>query len=79
VFVNKFAGLPFLKVHRETSKPAGQGIAFTQDDDLDLCLYYLRTLSSVLRWAPDIIWAVLASKAVAVDASEPAIAQTSMF
>lgn len=35
---------------------------FTEDDDLDLCIYYLRTISNVFRWAPDAIWGILATK-----------------
>ncbi|GKT41980.1 protein dopey [Colletotrichum spaethianum] len=48
---------------------------FTADDDLDLCLYYLRTLSNVFRWAPDAIWAVLASTSLTVDSEHAEIAQ----
>lgn len=37
---------------------------FTEEDDLDLCIYYLRTISNVFRWAPDAIWGMLATKTV---------------
>ncbi|KAK2009636.1 hypothetical protein LZ32DRAFT_620518 [Colletotrichum eremochloae] len=48
---------------------------FTADDDLDVCLYYLRTLSNVFRWAPDVIWAVLASTSLTVGSEHAEIAQ----
>lgn len=39
-------------------------ITFSEDDDLDLCLYYLRSLSNVLRSSGDVSWSVLATKHV---------------
>jgi len=32
------------------------------DDDLEMALYYLRTLSNIFRWAPDAMWTVLARR-----------------
>lgn len=39
---------------------------FSEEDDLDLCLYYLRTLSNVLRSSGDVSWPVLASKHISI-------------
>ncbi|TWU71154.1 hypothetical protein ED733_001741 [Metarhizium rileyi] len=67
IFVVKMAQLPFL--NDVTSRRAGdkvnsQPTTFTEDDDLDLCLYYLRTLHNVLDVSGDVCRAVLASKYV---------------
>lgn len=61
IFISRFAQLPFLRV---SDKKGAALVAeqFTEDDDLDLCIYYLRTISNVFRWAPDAIWGTLASK-----------------
>ncbi|KAF5515943.1 Protein dopey [Colletotrichum siamense] len=77
IFVRKFASLPFLRASHAIGSPAASAASttFTADDDLDVCLYYLRTLSNVLRWAPDVIWAVLASTSLTVDAEHPEISQ----
>ncbi|TEA16559.1 Protein dopey [Colletotrichum sidae] len=77
VFVKKFATFGFLRSTRDVVSAAASiaSTTFTADDDLDLCLYYLRTLSNVFRWAPDVIWAVLASTSLTVDASHPEVAQ----
>lgn len=39
-------------------------VTFSEDDDLDLCLYYLQSLVNVLRTCGDVAWGVLASKHV---------------
>ncbi|KAH6845377.1 Dopey, N-terminal-domain-containing protein [Chaetomium sp. MPI-CAGE-AT-0009] len=67
IFVTKFAELPFLG--REESKEASA--QYTEDDDLSLALYYVRSLCSVLRWAPEAAWAVLAKRFVRSDAYHP--------
>ncbi|KAK1600247.1 Dopey, N-terminal-domain-containing protein [Colletotrichum navitas] len=77
LFVRKFSALGFLRSSREIGSAAtsASSTTFTADDDLDLCLYYLRTLSNVFRWAPDIIWAVLASTSLTVGSEHAEIAQ----
>lgn len=60
IFVSKFAELPFLR--RQHADP--QDVHFTNEDDLDLGLYYVRSLSSVLRWAPDAAWGVLSKRTI---------------
>lgn len=59
IFTSQFAQLPFLRAS------SGESKGFTDEDDLDLCIYYLRTISNVFRWAPDAIWGILATKTVA--------------
>ncbi|KAK1981440.1 Dopey, N-terminal-domain-containing protein [Colletotrichum cereale] len=77
LFVRKFSTLEFLRSSREIGSAAtsASSTTFTADDDLDLCLYYLRTLSNVFRWAPDVIWAVLASTSLTVGSEHAEIAQ----
>ena len=63
ILVSKFAELAFLK-RREDPSGSGSTGQLAVDDDLDLVLYYIRTLSNVFRWAPNSIWAILAKKTV---------------
>ncbi|KAI0465793.1 putative regulator of reproduction dopa [Xylaria cf. heliscus] len=66
VFVTKMSELPFLRILSKTvnSTTSNASTSFSDDDDLDLALYYIRTLSNVLRWAPDALWGVLATKII---------------
>lgn len=66
VFVTKLSQLQFLRTLPKTSTPdsAKQSIAFSSDDDLDMALYYLRTLSNMFRWAPDAFYGVLATRLI---------------
>ncbi|KAH6689187.1 Dopey, N-terminal-domain-containing protein [Plectosphaerella plurivora] len=70
-FVHKFCSLPYLGRRRAQTGNRAQDswIALSDNDDLDLCLYYLRTLSNVFRWGPDAVWSVLASTSVHADPS----------
>ena len=77
VFVSKFLELQYLR-NEDSSGKRGEQAEFGDADDLDLCLYYLRTLSNVFRWAPDSIWAVLASRPVSPD-THPALPSLSKF
>ncbi|KAK4176308.1 Dopey, N-terminal-domain-containing protein [Triangularia setosa] len=70
IFVSKFAELPFLR--RQHGAPDPQDVHFTNEDDLDLGLYYVRALSSVLRWAPDAAWGVLSKRTIR---SSPPVAE----
>ncbi|KAM0471434.1 hypothetical protein ACHAPX_009347 [Trichoderma viride] len=61
----KFGEIPFLRevgkdFRAEKSLP--EPLAFTEDDDIDLCLYYLRTLYHVLIHSGETSGAVLVSK-----------------
>lgn len=42
---------------------------YAEEDDLDQCLYYLRTLSNILRWSSDNTWAALADNTISTDPS----------
>lgn len=66
MFVSKLSQLQFLKTLPKVANAASssQSIAFTAEDDLDLALYYLRTLSNIFRWAPDAFWGVLATRLI---------------
>ena len=66
IFISKLASLPFLyrlPDDGDTLNPSFT-VQLTEDDDLDLCFYYLRIISNVLKWAPDTIWTVLDRTAV---------------
>ncbi|KAJ9157302.1 Protein dopey [Pleurostoma richardsiae] len=69
IFVLKFVELEFLHVEPKLGEAAalGEPAEFSEQDDLDLALYYLRTLSNVFRWAPDAIWGVLATRAISIE------------
>lgn len=77
--MSKFLELPFLRTRKLASEadPAGGHVQFTAEDDLDLGLYYLRSLSNVLRWAPDALWGVLAKITLLSNSSYPAIYEIS--
>ncbi|KAK4165662.1 protein dopey [Cladorrhinum sp. PSN259] len=62
IFVAKFADLPFLRRQYGAAEP--NSVHFTDEDDLDLGLYYMRALSSVFRWAPEAAWGVVAKRAI---------------
>ncbi|POR36162.1 Protein dopey [Tolypocladium paradoxum] len=65
LFVAKISTLPFLlsvSTSGSGEKVDSESILFGEDDDLDLCLYYLRTLHHVLRCTSEVSRAVLASK-----------------
>ncbi|ORY65960.1 putative regulator of reproduction dopa [Pseudomassariella vexata] len=66
VFVTKLSQLSFLRTLPKTPNAtvSSHSIAFTAEDDLDLALYYLRTLSNMFRWAPDAFWGVLATRSI---------------
>ena len=65
ILVTKLSEIPFLSgLVKNNEKPDKVPVTFSEDEDLDLCLYYLRTLSNILACAGDISWAVLASKHV---------------
>ncbi|GAW16038.1 hypothetical protein ANO14919_054600 [Xylariales sp. No.14919] len=66
VFVTKISELGFLSALSRTVKSitSNASASFSGDDELDLGLYYIRTLSNVLRWAPDALWGVLATRTI---------------
>ncbi|TGJ87804.1 hypothetical protein E0Z10_g968 [Xylaria hypoxylon] len=66
VFVTKLSELGFLRTLSKTvnSTTSNMSASFSHEDELDLGLYYIRTLSNVLRWAPDALWGVLATRII---------------
>ncbi|KAI0136466.1 Dopey, N-terminal-domain-containing protein [Xylariales sp. AK1849] len=66
VFVTKLSQLQFIRTLSKTSNPetSKQSVSFSPEDDVDLCLYYLRTLSNMFRWAPDAFFGVLATRLI---------------
>jgi hypothetical protein len=69
IFASRFSRLPFLQRMDMLAGNSATGDSSTlvEDDDLDMCLYYLRTLANVFRWAPDSFWKVLASTSVTTE------------
>lgn len=63
VFVTKITQLEFLRSSPPTPTQ-NQSIEYSEDDDLDLAIYHLRTLSNIFRWAPDAFWGVLATRTI---------------
>lgn len=61
----KFGEIPFIRkvgTDFQAEKPMPEPLAFTEDDDIDLCLYYLRTLYHVLIHSGEASGAILVSK-----------------
>ncbi|KAB5536481.1 Dopey, N-terminal-domain-containing protein [Coniochaeta sp. 2T2.1] len=79
ILILKLLDLPVLRRQPATTTDGTTPglVQFTEDDDLDLALYYLRALSNVLRWAPDAVWGVLARKTVSSEAYFPSLSQIS--
>ncbi|KAH0542943.1 hypothetical protein FGG08_002712 [Glutinoglossum americanum] len=68
VFVTRFLVLDFLQLSSVTAKDSSFHTAthkFGEEDDLELCLYYLQTLSNVLRWSSNNVWASMAKRVIA--------------
>ena len=65
MFVSKLAEIPLLQTLTQSDTKNDQvSIPLSEDEDLDLALYYLRTLSNILACAGEISWNVMASKHV---------------
>lgn len=66
MFVTKISQLRYLHTFPKAlnSTTSSNSISFSEDDDFDLGLYYIRTLSNILRWAPDALWGVLATRMI---------------
>jgi hypothetical protein len=52
---------------------------YASDDDLDQCSYYLRTLSNMLRWSSDGMWAALTQNSISTDTSHRSLHGISKF
>ena len=73
--MSNLTDLPFLKTHGKPTQ-SGTTLHFTVDDDLDLGVYYLRSLANIFRWAPDNLWGILAKKTVS-SSTYPSLSQIS--
>ncbi|KAM0290239.1 hypothetical protein ACHAO9_005376 [Fusarium lateritium] len=63
--IDRLSDIPFLQTLIQNDEKLDQTpVTFSEDEDLDLSLYYLRTISNMLTCAGDISWTVLASKHV---------------
>ncbi|CAG8949634.1 hypothetical protein HYFRA_00007868 [Hymenoscyphus fraxineus] len=72
LLASKFAEFKFLQ-----AAPAGKSSSaedsltpYSPEDDLDQCLYYLQTLSNIIRWSSDGMWAALAENTIAQNESD---------
>jgi hypothetical protein len=74
ILIAKFLELSFLRRREEPRQGPNQ---FREEDDLSTGVYYIRSLSNVLRWAPEAAWAVLAKRTVPSDAYDHAPSEIS--
>lgn len=82
LFVGKFSGFKFLQAPSEKGSPALDNNAtyiYEAEDDLDQCLYYLRTLSNILRWSSDSMWTTLSEKTILTDRANPTLYRISKY
>jgi hypothetical protein len=82
LFVAKLASFDFLRsaaTQNDIQNGLGTEQGYTENDDLDQCLYYLQKLSNVLRWSPDATWAALARNVISTDKSHPSLYLISKF
>ena len=81
LFVAKFSTFEFLQAAPEGHSQFLDGHAqmHSEEDDLDQCLYYLRTLSNIFRWSSDGMWAALAENTISTDASHRSLYRISEY
>lgn len=79
LFVAKFSGFSFLEsMSEEGSASMDKDMQiYATEDDLDQCLYYLRTLSNLLRWSSDGMWGALAQNSVSTDSEHSSLGRIS--
>ena len=77
ILAKEFVKLQFLKEPASDSESGPAG--FSSSDDLDLCLYYVRSLSNIFRWAPDALWDILARRTISEEDHQPALADLSEY
>jgi Dopey, N-terminal len=61
VFVSRFLTMEFLDNGASSTSKNSDDHADEDSDDLDSCIYYLQTLSNVLRWSSANVWVSLAN------------------
>lgn len=79
LFVAKFSSYTFLHTSYENASTAAHLDlrAYNDEDDLDQCLYYLQTLSNVLRWSSDNTWSTLAHNTISTEKTHQYLYQIS--
>lgn len=66
--MGKFSEFQFLQnTPRDDTRADHSVQAYADEDDLDQCLYYLRTLSNILRWSSENMWAALGENTISTD------------
>lgn len=76
LFVAKFATFTFLQSPLDSdadSSKLQENKAYVESDDLDQCLYYLQTLSNILRWSSDSTLTALVDNVISTDKSHRAL------
>ncbi|KAL2064802.1 hypothetical protein VTL71DRAFT_3942 [Oculimacula yallundae] len=75
LLVSKFSTFKFLQTLTEEGSTYQDSTVqtYSSEDDIDQCLYYLRTISNILRWSSDSMWAALAESSVSTNASHPSL------
>ncbi|KAM3531165.1 hypothetical protein NHJ13051_000929 [Beauveria bassiana] len=69
LFASKISSLPFLRGVRDavsTDELDATSRQFSENDDLDLCLYYLRTMHNVLSCTSEIPWVIMGTRHVSL-------------
>ncbi|KAJ2967737.1 hypothetical protein NQ176_g9519 [Zarea fungicola] len=69
LFASKISAVSFLRSTRDatsTDELDASPQQFSEDDDLDLCLYYLRTMHNVLSCTGQIPWTIMGSRHVSL-------------
>ena len=81
LFVARFSTFELLQTAAEDNSQFldGHPQFYTDNDDLDQCLYYIRTLSNILRWSSDGMWAALAQNIISTDTSHRALYRISQY
>jgi hypothetical protein len=80
IIVLKLLELPFLARQKTSGDEVSPRlVTFSEDDDLDLALYYLRALTNIFRWANDSIWSILARKTISSQSNIPFFSEIGEF
>ncbi|CZS94623.1 probable regulator of reproduction DopA [Rhynchosporium agropyri] len=75
LFISKFSTFTLLQTLSEEGSSYQDSTVQTcsGEDDIDQCLYYLRTVSNMLRWSSDSMWAALAESSISTDTSHSSL------
>lgn len=77
IFAARFSGFSFLRITPTMDVDGNATDSYTEENDIDQCLYYLQTLSNVLRWSSDSTFTILARKTISGETSYGLIPDTS--